>query len=279
MGGGGVRILTWNILHGGGPRRTPEIALDILEQRPDVVILCEFRPGRGGQLRAVLADHGLTHQACASPTPTLTPRSASAAPTTPNTPTTAPNGARTDDPGKNSILIASRWPVEVLAEDHGIPDKLRPRWLAVRLTPAPGLGGEEDALDLLGVHIPDDTRPTAKAEVWQGVLSFAGPRAAGRCIIAGDTNSGRHRVDEVGASFGCVTALGKLATMGYVDAWRRANPDSRETTWSHPFVGATRIDGVYVSASLAGAVTRAQLLHGPREAGHSDHSMVLVELG
>lgn len=260
-----MRILTWNILHGGGPRRTPEIALDLLEQRPDVVILCEFRPGRGGQLRAVLADHGLAYQACASPTPPA----ASA----------APNGARTDDPGRNSILIASRWPVEVLAEDHGIPETLKPRWLAVRLTPGPGTGGGEGSLDLLGVHIPDDTRPTAKAQVWQGVLSFAGPRAGGRCIIAGDTNSGRHRVDEAGASFGCVTALGKLATMGYVDAWRRANPESRETTWSHPFVGATRIDGVYVSASLAGAVTRAELLHGPREAGHSDHSMVLVELG
>lgn len=256
-----MRILTWNILHGGGPRRIPEIALDLLEQRPDVVILCEFRPGRGGQLRAVLADHGLAHQACGSP----------------DAPADAPRRARAEDPGRNSVFIASRWPLTVLDEDHGIPGTLRPRWLSVRIAPPRGDGA--DSLDLLGVHIPDDTRPTPKALMWQGVLSFAAPRASGRCIIAGDTNSGRHRVDEAGATFGCVTALGKLATMGYVDAWRRANPDSRESTWAHPFVGATRIDGVYVSAPLAGAVTRAELLHGPREAGHSDHSMVLVELG
>ena len=228
--GGGVRILTWNILHGGGPRRTPEIALDLLAQRPDVVILCEFRPGRGGQLRAVLADHGLTHQACAGEAGK------------------AGEGGAT----RNSVLIASRWRMEELAEDLGAGPGLRPRWLAVRVWP-PGAG----AVDVLGVHIPDDTRPTAKAVLWQGVLGFAGPRAGGWCVVAGDTNSGRHGVDESGASFGCVTALGKLATMGYVDAWRRAHPQSRESTWSHPFVGATRIDGVYVSASMAGRVSAA----------------------
>jgi exonuclease III len=58
-----MRVLFWNILHGGGPTRLPEILLTLLESKPDVVALCEFRAVRGGQFRAVLADHGLSHQA------------------------------------------------------------------------------------------------------------------------------------------------------------------------------------------------------------------------
>lgn len=57
-----MRVLFWNILHGGGPRRIPEILLAVVEQRPDLVLLSEFRATRGGQLRAVLADHGLVEQ-------------------------------------------------------------------------------------------------------------------------------------------------------------------------------------------------------------------------
>jgi len=57
-----MRLLFWNILHGGGPRRIPEILLTIVESQPDLVVLSEFRTTRGGQLRGVLADHGLVHQ-------------------------------------------------------------------------------------------------------------------------------------------------------------------------------------------------------------------------
>ena len=56
-------FLSWNILHGGGPERIPEIALFLVRHAPDVVVLSEFRAARGGQIRGVLADHGLIHQA------------------------------------------------------------------------------------------------------------------------------------------------------------------------------------------------------------------------
>jgi exonuclease III len=76
------RLLAWNIRHGGGPARTPEIALALAQAAPDAVILTEFRAHRGGQLRPVLADVGLTHHLVA----------------------TAPQGA-------NTIFIASRQPL------------------------------------------------------------------------------------------------------------------------------------------------------------------------
>lgn len=65
-----ISLLAWNILHGGGPERTPRIGLEIVARRPDVVVLCEFRPGRGGQLRAQLADAGLVHQLASPVAPT-----------------------------------------------------------------------------------------------------------------------------------------------------------------------------------------------------------------
>ncbi|MEN0020628.1 MAG: endonuclease/exonuclease/phosphatase family protein [Planctomycetota bacterium] len=75
--------MTWNILHGGGPRRTPLIALELVEQQPDILLLTEFRVAKGSQLRAVLADHGLTHQQTSHP-----------------------------GPRQNGLLLASRWPID-----------------------------------------------------------------------------------------------------------------------------------------------------------------------
>jgi exonuclease III len=255
-----MRVLAWNILHGGGASRLPEIALDVVEAKPDVVVLSEFRPGRGGQLRAVLADQGLGHQVCSG-----------------------------TDPGRNAILLASRWPVEPRgwggaggAGGEEMPEKLRPRLAAATVAHPAG------AVEVLGVHIPDDSNPSGKAHVWQAVLEYAKPRAGGRTVIAGDTNSGRHGTDDPSGRLGCVTALGKLATMGYVDAWRARNPESRERTWSGPawrgrtgsgpLIETARIDGIYVSGALAASVSEAELRHAPRLGGHSDHSMVLVAM-
>ncbi|MBX3382904.1 MAG: endonuclease/exonuclease/phosphatase family protein [Phycisphaeraceae bacterium] len=76
-------LVYWNILHGGGPARLPEIALHLASLGADVVILGEFRAARGGQLRAVLADLGLEHQVSQH----------------------APGRA-------NGLLLASRWALE-----------------------------------------------------------------------------------------------------------------------------------------------------------------------
>lgn len=242
-----MRVLAWNILHGGGPSRLPEIALDVLDARPDVVVLSEFRPGRGGQLRAVLADHGLPHQSCSGKSPT-----------------------------RNSILLASRWAMRDDEVGDGLAENLRPRLHAAVVDHPAG------PVKVLGVHIPDDSNPSGKAHVWRAVLDYAKPRAAGRTVIAGDTNSGRRGTDDPAGRLGCVTALGHLAMMGYVDAWRARHPASRERTWSGPRWGpygeSARIDGIYVSQALASWVVEAELRHTPRESKHSDHSMVVVEV-
>jgi len=87
-----VRILAWNLRHGGGNTRTPEQALFINSQAPDIVVLSEYREGRGSQLRAMLADEGLTY--------VLSPK--------------AP-------PTRNRVAMLSRWPIVPLREEAWQP--------------------------------------------------------------------------------------------------------------------------------------------------------------
>lgn len=58
-----LKLMTWNIRHGGGAKGMPLIALYLVEQGADVIVLTEFRRSTGGQIRGVLADHGWAHQA------------------------------------------------------------------------------------------------------------------------------------------------------------------------------------------------------------------------
>lgn len=62
-----MRFLAWNILHGGGPARMPEIAHAIAAHAPDVVALSEVRRTTGGQIAGALADAGLSHWAWTDP--------------------------------------------------------------------------------------------------------------------------------------------------------------------------------------------------------------------
>jgi len=209
-----------------------------------VVVLSEYRPRLGGQIRGVLGDHGLAHQA-ATPTPA----------------------------GSNGLLIASRPPLSVRADgptEH--PAARRPcwrdRWLEVRL---PGL-------TLAGVHVPDDGRPTDRAAYWQSLLAFARARRDEAALLIGDFNTGRHRADEEGATFSCTAQLGALWTLGYRDAWRELNPDARESTWVSPVGGGFRIDAAHLSAPLLPRLRGARHSDRERLGGVSDHSAVLVDL-
>src|SRR5262245_4365405 len=120
-----MRILTCNILHGGGPARLPEIILPLLTHKPDLLVLTEFRAPPRSQIRAVLADHGPCH----------------------------PLTSHADRDNSNGILIAARSTIEPDPHDQP-PPRSRGRWLAAHM-PA-------HDLHILGVHVPDDTRLTAK---------------------------------------------------------------------------------------------------------------------
>lgn len=268
-----MRLLAWNIQHGGGPSRLPRIALALLEAKADLVALCEYRARRGGQLRALLCDHGLSHQITSDAGPT-----------------------------DNSVLLASRHPID-RGPDLEVGPHIRRRWAtAIVETPhAP--------LAVAMVHVPDDTRPSDKAAFWQGLCAYARAHEAAAAVILGDFNTARREDIRSGFRTRCDAMIGQLAAFGYGDAYSIANaptndadgrtrPMPRPISWKGPMNQASRIDAAYVSRSLRDRV-RTCSYHGlderpaeisgleagfPQETpasddSHpSDHAMLLVEV-
>ncbi len=251
-----TKILTWNLRHGGGSKRMPEITLVLLEQAADVVVLTEWRKGTGGQISGVLADHGLRHQ------------------------------FSTDPPkGSNGLLVASRHPVivtEEADEGSGLFKTERRFGLAThrkarrrRLVEAEiaGLG-----LTVIGVHVPPDGPGTGREAVFQATVAAARRRREEGCVLIGDLNAGRHFLDEAGETFTCTRLMGELATMGYKDAWRAIHGEKREFSWySHEGEGF-RIDHALVSGALANRVKSCWYSHNERKMNLSDHSLMALEL-
>lgn len=246
-----MRLLHWNILHGGGSRRMPEIGLSLVGWNADIVLLSEYRITIGGQLRGILADCGLIHQLSSEPAK-----------------------------GKNGLLLASRQAIRRI-EGPALAHGLGNRWLDIEML--------DTGLCLTGVHIPDDSRPTARASCWLEMVRLARIRAGISHIFFGDFNTGRHYEDEPGATFTCTRHLGTVCSLGYVDAFRRLHPTARDATWK-PSTGmhikpvktgsseGFRLDSALLSPPVARRLTGARYAHCVREMGISDHSAMIIEL-
>ncbi len=233
-----MRIMAWNIRHGGGGARMPLITLAILEHTPDVVVLSEFRAGVGGQIRGVLSDHGLTHHA--------------------TTPT---------EPGKNGLLIASRGPIEPTGSAVG---RLPGRWLEVVHT---GSG-----VRLGAVHAPDDTIRAEQKVYWHDLLAHARGLRDASVVLTGDFNAGRRGIDSESGRFGAERSIGGLAALGYVDAWRTVQGDRREYTWFSHRGRGFRLDGAFVSQPLGGLLQTAVYSQLERTENVSDHAVFRMDL-
>jgi len=247
-----LRILHWNILHGGGAKRMPEILLNLLAHKPDLILLSEYRTTIGGQIRGILADQGLAHQQTSLPAQ-----------------------------HKNGLLWASRIHIARSTQPAPSAHGLSTRWLDVCV--------EGHDLQLTGVHIPDDSRPTARAFCWQSMVASARLNREKSHIFIGDFNTGRHGLDEEGRTFTCTSQLGAVCTLGYADAYRVFAPETREWTWHAPAQshvkpentarsGGFRLDSALVSQRLVPRLVRADYVHSVRETGVSDHSAMIIDL-
>jgi exodeoxyribonuclease-3 len=234
-----MRLMTWNIRQGGGTRRMPEIALALLGHAADVIVVSELRSTTGGQIAGTLADHGWKHQ---HRTPAL--------------------------PGRNGMLLASKRPLTPLrsADAPSAPG----RWVEVHL-PDPDL-------HIAGVHIPDGSRDRARKDFWAALLTTARRLRDKTAVLIGDFNTGRHLTDEAGKTFSCSEMMGRLASLGFVDAWRAKNPSQREFSWYSHKGSGFRIDHAFLSQPLAGRLREAVYSHSERENGLSDHSVMVVDV-
>jgi exodeoxyribonuclease III len=234
-----MKIMTWNIRQGGGTRRMPGIALALVEHGADVIVMSEVRSTTGGQIAGALADHGWRHQ------------------------------LRTEAvPGRNGMLLASKQPLKAVQSADA--PAAAGRWVEVHL---PDLG-----VHIGGVHLPDGSHHRARREYWGALVATARRLRETPAVLIGDFNTGRHLADEEGSTFSCAEMMGRLAALGFVDAWRARHPGEREFTWFSHKGNGFRIDHAFVSPALAGRLRGAAYSHSERENGLSDHSAMVVEL-
>lgn len=233
-----VRVVALNIQHGGG-RRTGAIADAIVAAKPDVVVLSEFHASpTGSKLLEQLAGAGLVEHAQGEPGSTSYP---------------------------NSVAVASRLP------------------LANARFPLAGSANGQRVLevDVAGFTLGAVYFPLGKPKVafWRDeFLPYAASRIERPCLLVGDWNSGRHHLDETGATLDGAAEFEAMTDTGWIDAWRSLRPDEREYTWYSTHGNGFRLDHAFLSPSLTSRLVSSAYRHETRAPGVSDHSALVVDL-
>jgi exodeoxyribonuclease III len=239
-----MRLVSWNILAGGG-RRCGTIAARLLECDADVIVLQETVSTRGPDLCHQFAKAGYEYRF------------------------SAPRG-----PQERGLCLLSRLPVRGAREPLPRHAGLYPRgWLEVEFVAS--------SWRIAAVYAPAQG-PLVPA-FWNAAAEWVAGRDHPPLLMLGDFNAGMSGVDAEAYRFKAGPGFARLADSGLVDLWRREHGAKQEYTWfSRPPRGATgrgfRIDHAFASCRLAELVTDCRYDHQVRERGLSDHSMVLVEL-
>ena len=245
-----MKLLAWNIQHGGGTRLA-RIVEEISAYDPDVIAVTEFRARPGVALCAAMKERGLPHVETTCP---------------------AEN--------QNGIAVFSRTP---MARTRPCPAHSADvgRWLDIDL---PEYGFGIGVLHIMATG-SNKTHPTnvAKTRFWEVVLQAAESRLQEPFLFVGDWNTGAHRLDETGKTFVCAEHFGRLSALGWTDLWRHHNPGITEYTWYSKLKGGARgngfrLDHAFATPSLTPRVISCRYSHVEREAGISDHSIVIVEI-
>jgi exodeoxyribonuclease-3 len=245
-----MTLLSWNIQHGGGAR-IPRIVEEIAAYDPDVVAVTEFRTMPGAALCAAMTERGLPYVEITS---------------------------QTWDQDGVAVFSRTQMRRSLLCP---APPESQNRWLEIDL-PEHGFG--VGVLHIMAAGSSAKSPATAaKTRFWDALLQAADARLHQPFLFVGDWNTGAHRVDESGKTFICAERFAKLSAMGLTDLWRHHNPGVTEYSWFSKFKGGARrngfrVDHAFATPSLGPRVTSCRYSHVERNAGVTDHSMVIVEV-
>ena len=236
-----VRLVSWNIQHGGGAR-VAQLAERIAAWNPDCLVLCEFRgtpPSR--KLADQLRLQGLVHQV---------------------------DTVDAGSPATNGILIAGRY--ELTPRPQGRLAGTS-RWLPVRVAgPLP--------LTLVGFHVPNRDSGI-KYEFHEHVVSELTASRDEVGLAVGDSNTGRRGLDEETAFFNAQEDawFDRLSAAGWHDAFRVRNPAARVYSWRSTQGNGFRLDQAFLTEPTMKALRSIRYdWAGPNPP--SDHAALLVEL-
>jgi len=233
-----MKILSWNILHGGG-QRAHDILDAIEKEKPDIVTLQEFRHGRSKEiLLQGLAKMGLDEQ--------FTPET---------------NSAR-----DNSLIIASSYhfQAQIFPKNEPIPAR------AIRAF-FPDLG----ELNLIAVHLPQKKK---QPPYLHALIDLDKDFLAENSLIIGDMNCGIPFEDSETKSFEHTFLFQQLLRDGWVDTWRSRNRNKREFTWiSTKQKNGFRYDHALASKDFNTSIQSVYYNHEVRLNKLSDHSYIVLE--
>lgn len=237
-----MKILAWNIRHGGGSR-VAAIASAIVAHAPDVAVLTEFRAAAGAELHRLLAAAGYRHLLA----PKLEPR-------------------------QNGVAIASRW--RLVASTRAIPTAVPAhRWFEVdvprfRLSVAAFYGPLED------VPYGDwwTSVRAVMADRVQTPFVLAGDFNTGMSVVDAPRDP-FYCADHFEAlqTLGMTDVWRRKNPDGREYSWysRRGGRD----------LNGFRLDHILASPPIASRLRSSRYSHTEREALVSDHSIVVAEFG
>lgn len=239
-----MRILFWNIQHGGG-KRIGQIVQTVTQHNPDLIAFAEYRVAPGRKLVEALGKGGWNYVESTEPADR-----------------------------ENGLCILSRVPVRRMAVQA--PPENAVRWICLDLP--------DHGLRIGVLHIPCAGRSVvAKKRFWDAVIANAKQVQHEPFLFLGDLNTGLHRIDEVGKTFACTEQFRQMTELGWTDTWRAFNPGSTEFTWYSKFRGGKRgngfrVDHAFAAPSLLPRVRGCRYSHLERDSGASDHALLIVEI-
>ena len=236
-----MKLLSWNILQGGG-RRAGDIVNTITEHAPDIVTLQEFRRGSGeAEITAGLKKAGLKFI---------------------HIPET--------EGKENTVLIASKF-----GFDAGpfLPEPNNPLHMLEAYFNELALGFE---LSLIAVHFP---QKKAQIPLFEALKNDSASLLKMNALIIGDMNCGIPLIDSDSKSFAATHYYQDLLQTGWIDSWRSRHIEAREFTWtSNRTENRFRYDQILASPDMDARFKAVSYDHGPRLAKYSDHSLIIAQI-
>ena len=248
-----LKIVSWNILQGGGSRING-ICKALLSLKPDILVLQEARNGKHlPHLIDTMDELGLAHR--------VLPESSSS---------------------KNTALLASRIAFEIQPwpdlADHPYANEIDEERMflvtfgADQNTSASGESYSHLPFTMITAHLP---HKKAQRPYFEALLHNTSLLQSNSMII-GDLNSGIPFVDSETKTFANTHMFQELLRRGWIDSWRSRHQSTREYTWISPRGKGYRYDHCLCSKELDVHVNRITYKHNLREEKLSDHSALVV---
>ncbi|MEE9348350.1 MAG: endonuclease/exonuclease/phosphatase family protein [Robiginitomaculum sp.] len=237
-----MRLLSWNILQGGG-RRADDVIKTIAGHNPDIVTLQEFRRGSAaGDIKAGLKAMGLKYI----------------------------HIPETQKAMEHTILIASKFGFDAgpFLPEPNAPLALLEAYFAKQ-------GGLGFDLSLIAVHFP---QKRAQIPLFRALKDDSPSLLKTNALIIGDLNCGIPLIDSDSKSFSSTHYYQDLLHGGWIDSWRSRHKTAREFSWVSPRTGNRfRYDQCLSSEGFDSRISALRYDHEPREARYSDHSLMVLD--